>query len=438
MMQYVRYLPIILELFKKGKDAKEVLQNIGKSDKKLSDLKYLAEFGSDASKTIQDLFTDTEEDRQKYPQELFNTKFGEYLNSVEQRSKKDYKNAVKTLVGVGLAGYMLSPLGKKYPVPEVILADKKEPPQPEQTTIDIVPPELPPPTEQMRAKEGETIIPPLSPKQQKAKEEKERQDRAFEKRFKTRLRMEPEAPEAPQAPELQPQLPPPQERSVKPDEVIIPPITPQIRGAIKRFEKGQRLPPEMAQGPTSSQAERQPSAISPQPQPSTPKPSTPQPLAISPQPSAPVPQTGSQPILFETETYKQMPGPGNAIRQLVLKGYKQKPIEKFVVSNLKKYAQSFEIETGKSIRQEIRDLIANKDNLKAPPKPKQLFTSKEDKAIQDAGLKPKLTPIRKEEMGDFMKQVQESDRPTEYFTAPTDRQAYMDGVLEFYRKLGDS
>jgi hypothetical protein len=425
MMQYIRYLPIILELFKKGKDAKEVLQNIGKSDKKLSDLKYLSEFGSDASKTIQDLFTDTEEDRQKYPKSMFTGDLGYYLRGIEERSKKDYKNAIKTLVGVGLTGYMLSPLGKKYPIPEVILEDKKEPPQPEQTTIDIVPPELPPPTEQMRAKEGETIIPPLSPKQQKAKEEKERQDRAFEKRFKTRLRMEPEAPQAPKAPELQPQLPPPQERSVKPDEVITPPITPQIRGAIKRFEKGQRLPPEMAQGPTLSQEERQPLAISPQPS--------------APQPSAPELETKSQPILFETETYKQMQGPGNTIIQLVQKGFNEKTIERFVVSNLKKYASRFELETGKSIKQEIRDLIANKDNLKAPPKPKQLFTSKEDKKIQDAGLKPKLKPMRKkQEMGDFMKQVQESARPTESLTAPTDRQAFMNSLLELQNLLRGS
>lgn len=417
-MQYVRYLPIILELFKKGKDAKEVLQNIGKSDKKLSDLKYLSEFGSDASKTIQDLFTDTEEDRQKYPKSMFTGDLGYYLRGIEERSKKDYKNAIKTLVGVGLAGYMLSPLGKKYPVPEVILADKKEPPQPEQTTIDIVPPQLPPPPEQMRAKEGETIIPPLSPKQQKAKEEKERQDRAFEKRFKTRMRMEPEAPKAA---ELQPQLPSPQEPiRAETGEVITPPITPQQRGAIKRFEKGQRLPPEMAQGPTLSQEERQPSAISPQPS--------------APQPSAPVPQTGSQPILFETETYKQMPAPGNTIRQLVQKGFNEKTIERFVTSNLKKYATRFELETGKSMKQEIRDLIA-----KAPPKPKQLFTSKEDKKIQDAGLKPKLKPMRKkQEMGDFMKQVQESARPTESLTAPTDRQAFMNSLLELQNLLRGS
>jgi pantothenate kinase len=52
-------------------------------------------------------------DREKYPQELFNTEFGEYLNSVEQRSKKDYVEAVETIIGVGLGAYALYRLLQK-------------------------------------------------------------------------------------------------------------------------------------------------------------------------------------------------------------------------------------------------------------------------------------------------------------------------------------
>ena len=151
MMQLIRYLPIIFDFLKKGNDAKDILTNLGKSNTKLKDLSYLGLTGTNASKTLQQLFTNTEKDREKYPQEIFNTKFGDYLNSIEAKSKKDYKNAVKNIASVGLAAYGLSKLGKKYPLPNVEIEYQK--PQ----TL-----ELPPPGEPIRPEEGETIIPPMS------------------------------------------------------------------------------------------------------------------------------------------------------------------------------------------------------------------------------------------------------------------------------------
>ncbi len=369
-MQLIRYLPIIFDLLKKGNDAKDILSNLGKSSTKLKDLSYLALTGTNASKTLQQLFTDTEKDREKYPEGIFQSKFGDYLNSIESRSKKDYKNAVKNIASVGLAAYGLSKLGKKYPVPDIQVEEYVEP---------------------------EAQQAPLTP----------------------------QAPVA--QPVTPPQLPaPPEVVRAQPGEIITPPVTPEQRGQIKRFEAAKRLQPEMTMAEAKAPSVSQPSAISIQP-------SAPQPSALTQDPE-------SQPILFDTETYKRMKTPGNAIRQVVEQGFGQKQIEKFVNLNFRDFASRFENETGKSIKTEIKDLIANRGRLKVPEKkPKQLFTSKEDKQLQDSGLKPKLKPMRKkQQMGDFMKQIQESARPTESLTAPTDRQAFMNSMLELQNLLRGS
>jgi hypothetical protein len=364
MMQLIRYLPIIFDLLKKGNDAKDILTNLGKSSNKLKDLSYLTLTGTNASKILQDLFTDTEKDKEKYPEEIFQSTFGNYLKSIDSKSKKDYKNAVKNIASVGLAAYGLSKLGKKYPVPDI---------QVEETIT----------TE------------------------------------------EPQAPVTPQAPLAQPvtplQLPaPPEVVRAQPGEIITPPVTPEQRGQIKRFEAAQRLQPEM----TMAEAKA---------------PSVSQPSAISPQPPAPQPQVESKPIIFETELFKSRPTPANAIKQVIDQGFSEKSVQKFVDKNFAEYAKQFKIETGKDIKQEIKDLIASKGKFKAPTKPKQLFTSKQDKELQDSGLKPKLKPMRKkQQMGDFMKQVQESARPTESLTAPTDRQAFMNSMLELQNLLRGS
>jgi hypothetical protein len=240
--------------------------------------------------------------------------------------------------------------------------------------------------------------------------------------------VEPEAQQAPltpQAPVAQPvtppQLPaPPEVVRAQPGEIITPPVTPEQRGQIKRFEAAQRLQPEM----TMAEAKA---------------PSVSQPSAISPQPPAPQPQVESKPIIFETELFKSRPTPANAIKQVIDQGFSEKSVQKFVDKNFAEYAKQFKIETGKDIKQEIKDLIASKGKFKAPTKPKQLFTSKQDKELQDSGLKPKLKPMRKkQQMGDFMKQVQESARPTESLTAPTDRQAFMNSMLELQNLLRGS
>jgi len=363
MMQLIRYLPIIFDLLKKGNDAKDILTNLGKSNTKLKDLSYLGLTGTNASKTLQQLFTNTEKDREKYPQEIFNTKFGDYLNSIESKSKKDYKNAVKNIASVGLAAYGLTKLGQKYPVPDIQVEETitTEEPQatvaPQQLAQPVTPPQLPAPPEVVRAQPG---------------------------------------------------------------EIITPPVTPEQRGQIKRFEAAQRLQPEM----TMAEAKA---------------PSVSQPSAISPQPPAPQPQVESKPIIFETELFKNRPTPANAIKQVVDQGFSEKSVERFVDKNFAEYARQFKIETGKDIKQEIKDLIASKGKFKALTKPKQLFTSKQDKELQDSGLKPKLKPMRKkQQMGDFMKQVQESARPTESLTAPTDRQAFMNSMLELQNLLRGS
>lgn len=364
MIQYARYIPIILELLKQGQNAKEIVSNFGKSNSKLKDLEYLSQTGISASKILQDLFTDTEKDKEKYPEEIFQSKFGDYLKSIDSKSKKDFKNAVKNIAQVGLVAYSLSGLGKKYPVPDIQVEETITPEEPQAPVAQpLTPPQLPAPPEVVRAQPGEIITPPVTPKQ---------------------------------------------------------------RGQIKRFEAAKRLQPEMTMAEAKAPSISQPSAISIQP-------SAPQPSAVTQAPE-------SQPILFDTETYKRMRTPGNAIRQVVEQGFDQKQIEKFVNLNFRDFASRFENETGKSIKTEIKDLIANRGRLKVPEKkPKQLFTSKEDKQLQDAGLKPKLKPMRKkQQMGDFMKQIQESARPTESLTAPTDRQAFMNSMLEIENLLGDS
>ncbi len=363
-MQLIRYLPIIFDLLKKGNDAKDILTNLGKSNTKLKDLSYLGLTGTNASKTLQQLFTNTEKDREKYPQEIFNTKFGDYLNSIESKSKKDYKNAVKNIASVGLAAYGLTKLGQKYPVPDIQVEEYVEP-EAQQAPLT---PQAP-------------VAQPLTP----------------------------------------PQLPaPPEVVRAQPGEIITPPVTPEQRGQIKRFEAAKRLQPEM----TMAEAKA---------------PSVSQPSAISPQPPAPQPQIESKPIIFETELFKSRPTPANAIKQVIDQGFSEKSVQKFVDKNFAEYAKQFKIETGKDIKQEIKDLIASKGKFKAPTKPKQLFTSKQDKELQDSGLKPKLKPMRKkQQMGDFMKQVQESARPTESLTAPTDRQAFMNSMLELQNLLRGS
>lgn len=355
-------LQTIFKMVQAGLTAKQILSSVSEEKPKIgATVNKLLNLGYSAENILHKL----SDKKGKTRPQLFTTDFGKYLNEVENANQKDYNRLIKGLSVAGVGAAALTKLFKKYPAPEIQVEEFVEPESQQapvaqqQLTQPVSPPQLPAPPEVVRAEPG---------------------------------------------------------------EVITPPITPQQRGEIKRFEALKRLQPEMTIAEGKAPSERQPSAISPQPQQS------------APQPSAPVPQIGSQPILFETETYKQMPGPGNTIRQLVQKGFNEKTIERFVTSNLKKYATRFELETGKSMKQEIRDLIA-----KAPPKPKQLFTSKEDKKIQDAGLKPKLKPMRKkQEMGDFMKQVQESARPTESLTAPTDRQAFMNSLLELQNLLRGS
>ncbi len=491
MIQYARYIPIILELLKQGQNAKEIVSNFGKSNSKLKDLEYLSKTGISASKILQDLFTDTEKDKEKYPEEIFQSKFGDYLKSIDLKSRKDFKNAVKNIASVGLVAYSLSGLGKKYPLPNVEIEYQK--PQ----TL-----ELPPPGEPIRPEEGETIISPMSSYQRAqamqraaAEGDIEELDRLRgEKTFKSKqpiiregtaraerkidvnlvnpfdpstfrkktpldlLKEEPlglPAPEMPKKPSKGQIVVPPRTRR----DIALQKLRAARSGDEEQLAEARSLQPttridkpipysigtaepKPSVGPyidlmKPSTFEQQPSAPSIQPTKS-------QPTADSIQQTAPLEQTVSQAILFDTEIYKKRSGNSKALLRVIKQGFDNDQIISFAKKYLGKrdkpglaiqndYIDEFEEETGKKFKDEIEDLRnyfkAGGDIPKA--KPKQLFTSKEDKELQDSGLKPKLKPTRKkQQISDFMKQVQESARPTESLAAPTDRQATMNTILE--------
>ena len=353
-------LQTIFKLVQAGLTAKQILSGVAEQKPKIgATVNKLLNIGYTAENILHKL----SDKKNKTRPQLFTTDFGKYLNEVENANQKDYNRLIKGLSVAGVGAAALTKLFKKYPVPDIQVEEYVEPEaqqapvSPQQLVQPVTPPQLPAPPEVVRAQPG---------------------------------------------------------------EIITPPVTPEQRGQIKRFEAAQRLQPEM----TMAEAKA---------------PSVSQPSAISPQPPAPQPQVESKPIIFETELFKNRPTPANAIKQVIDQGFSEKSVERFVDKNFAEYARQFKIETGKDIKQEIKDLIASKGKFKAPSKPKQLFTSKEDKKIQDAGLKPKLKPMRKkQQMGDFMKQVQESARPTESLTAPTDRQAFMNSMLELQNFLRGS
>lgn len=353
-------LQTIFKLVQAGLTAKQILSGVAEQKPKIgATVNKLLNIGYTAENILHKL----SDKKNKTRPQLFTTDFGKYLNEVENANQKDYNRLIKGLSVAGVGAAALTKLFKKYPVPDIQVEEFVEPeaqqaPEVQQQLAQsVTPPQLPAPPEVVRAEPG---------------------------------------------------------------EIITPPVTPEQRGQIKRFEAAKRLQPEM------TMAEAKAPSIS-------------QPTAPSPQPTAPQPQVESKPIIFETELFKSRPTPANAIKQVIDQGFSEKSVQKFVDKNFAEYAKQFKIETGKDIKQEIKDLIASKGKFKAPTKPKQLFTSKQDKELQDAGLKPKLKPMRKkQQMGDFMKQVQESARPTENLTAPTDRQAFMNSILEIENLLGDS
>jgi len=518
-MQLIRYLPIIFDLLKKGNEAKDILTNLGKSSTKLKDLASLSLTGASASETLQQLFTNTEKDKEKYPQELFNTKFGDYLNSIEAKNKKDYKKAVKTIAGLGLAAYGISKLGRKYPVPDIEIEEYEEPiPYTYYAPRRIgqeKPKGLPAPEEPRRAAEGETIIPPTTPYQraqamQRAAAEgdietlnelrrgKKQNIRSSKKqqfqssgtaqakgpddidvvnpmdpstfRKKTPLDLLKEEPLG---------LPAPQEqRGVSKGEVITTPRSRRdialqkqraaLSGDEEELEELRKLQPQMRRGSQPRFSPETSLSIDPN---SLER----QPIAVSRQPTAQLPMkdtsvqfrpgqetlpnvTKNRPVLFDTDIYKSRKGNSNAILQVIKQGFSNKQIISLArqiagsenrPGRPKKadYINQFEEETGKKFTDEIEDLrryfesggeIPNRPDSE-PPKPTQLYTSKQDKEIQDAGLKPKLKPIRrKQEMGDFMKQVRESARPTESLTAPIDRKTLMDSAFSLLNRFGET
>lgn len=361
-------LQTIFKLVQAGLTAKQILSGVAEEKPKIgATVNKLLNLGYTAENILHKL----SDKKNKTRPQLFTTDFGKYLNEVENANQKDYNRLIKGLSVAGVGAAALTKLFKKYPVPDIQVEEYVEPE-----------------AQQAPVRQQEPVVQPVTP----------------------------------------PQLPaPPELVRAEPGEIITPPVTPEQRGQIKRFEAAKRLQPEMTMAEAKAPSISQPSAISIQP-------SAPQPSAVTQAPE-------SQPILFDTETYKRMSTPGNAIRQVVEQGFNQKQIEKFVNLNFRDFASRFENETGKSIKTEIKDLIANRGRLKVPEKkPKQLFTNKEDKKIQDAGLKPKLKPMRKkQQMGDFMKQIQESAKtPTESLNAPTDRQAFMNSMLELQNLLRGS
>lgn len=380
----LRFLTSVFNALRQGKNATQIIGSIAKATPKVADkLTKLAAAGYTADFILSRLVSP----EGKIPESMVRSDFGDYLAQLEENNKKDYNRLLKTLVTAGVGAKAVSDIFKRNNIPTTFLQTPATPPPAPKatpTTINVggMQPQAP-------AQIGTPTMQPAPPVAQALPPQQ---------RIQTTV---------PASGGGTIQLPPPQG------------LSPQQTNILAREAGVQRTIPT-----------GQPIAL-PQQMPMA------QPTRMQPQAPAMAPQPIAMPTrLLGSTTVQKKPALGQAIVKAAKQGLSKDQILRFVKNNLKPVAAEFEKETGMSIEDAIDEVLTNKDTIEAPKlvnKMARLPLSKQDKALTNAGLKPKLkSKTKTPNVADLA--VQAGAKP------PTDnvaKQAFLMNLMELKKLFGE-
>lgn len=390
---FMRALTSVFNALRQGKNATQILGSVAKAAPKVGD--KLAKFAA-AGYTADFILSRLVSPEGKVPESMFRSDFGDYLAQMQENNKQDYNRLIKTLVTTGVGAKAVKDIFARNNIPMSIITPAKPP----------APPSAPPTTITVGGRPS-----PSAPAQIGVPTPQTAQPIPAPRRIQTTV---------PATGGSAIPMPPPGGLTPFQAKVAQTPPTPQVIPSGSPIALPQQMP--MAQ---------------PQPvQPQVPVGKV-QPM----QPQAPIAPVATPTALLASETIKNKPALGQALVKAVKQGMKKKQIMELIERNFKQAAGSFEDETGMSIEEAVDELIANKDTIEEPKKPKapktvRLIGSKNDKKLEDAGLKPKIKVKQQPDMLGQLTQAPSIKMPQRENTENVDKQAFIMQLQELKKLLG--
>lgn len=381
----------IFNLVAQGVAASTILDGLTKAAPKISPVvSKLLTAGVAADMILPKLISKKEE----IPPSLFRSDFGDYLSQIKANSAKDYNRLIKAIVNTGTAGAAVKSIFSKYKIPETFI--KPDGTEPTGETIDVTPkaPVTPAPAQQ-RAMAPVAQLPSLPPVQEPVPKQRQLQTTT------------------PMAGSQQPiALPPPEG------------LTPQQINILARSAQSGQVMPTGA-----------PIALQQQIPPPSPAPVVAARAAAAPR------ETAVQPVapptaLLASETIKAKPQLGQFLVKAIKQGIGKKPILDAIKRSFGPVSAEFERETGIPMEKAVDELIANKESIQEPERPKKtrLETTPTQKKLENAGLKPKLKVKAKPDMLEQLTQAPAISTPQT--TENVDKQAFLMQLKELKKLLG--
>lgn len=329
----------IFHLLRNGYMAQDILKAVTKTKPEIAtSINKLLDYGYEADALLKAM-TDKKD---KTTPSMFRSEFGDYLRRINDQSQKDYNKLIKGIVMAGATAKEAQSIFKKYGKPP----------------IEVLPPEAPKKEMPSVAKQP-TLIAPIPTMERPVETQVQAQPQVVPKRRQIAT-----APEMPQEP-----------------IALAPPggLTPKQQTIAMKEASLAKERQQPAQPSAPIILEQQIPVMKAQPQ-------------VAPQPMMPVVQPiAMQPsTLFSTQQYAKNPTFGNALDKVIKQGLSKKQIMELIKKAFSKQAREFEQETGRSIEEEVDAMMGERKEKRKPKLPQ----SKEEKLLENAGLKPKVKQLR--------------------------------------------